>query len=178
MNLTSDQESKFKKLGINSYLELALLIPHTYEDYTLYDTLHTKQSQVIDATVESVYKAPNSIQITFFAHNLGYRVQGVLFRPKAYMLHQFLINDRDYYYGNIDCKQGHCSMSMPKKVSNIGKITPKYKTQLRTDVMLRLVQSCLSKENLIDEGLKEEIADKVLKLHFPQTTLKNLSNLD
>ncbi|WP_457744688.1 DEAD/DEAH box helicase, partial [Sulfurimonas sp.] len=178
MNLTSDQEAKFKKLGINSYLELALLIPHTYEDYTLYDTLHTNQAQVIDATVESVYKAPNSIQISFFAHNLGHSVQGVLFRPKAYMLHQFKVAERDYYFGSIDCKQGHCSMSMPKKISKVGKITPKYKTALRTDVMLRLVESCLTKKNLEDEGLKEDIVQTILKLHFPTEEQKNISQLD
>lgn len=170
MNLSKDTQAKFKKLGINSYSELALLIPHSYEDLQLHQELFPQKPQLIDATVESVYRAPNSIQITFFAHNLGYTLQGVLFRPKPYMLHQFKVGDRDYYYGIIDCKQGHCSISMPKKVSNIGKITPKYKTALRTDVMLRLVESSLTKENLLSEGLKVDVVQELLKLHFPDST--------
>ncbi|WP_418640666.1 ATP-dependent DNA helicase RecG [Sulfurimonas sp. ST-27] len=167
MNLSKDEEVKFRKLGINSVLELALLVPHTYEDYRLHEKLLQQKAQLIDATVESVYKAPNSIQITFFAHNLGHTVQGVLFRPKPYMLHQFKVGERDCYYGVIDCKQGHCSMSMPKKVSKVGMITPKYKTVLRSDVMQRLVQNCLTKENLLHVKLREDIAEELLALHFP-----------
>ncbi|WP_434636752.1 ATP-dependent DNA helicase RecG [Sulfurimonas sp. NW7] len=167
MNLSKDEEAKFRKLGINSVLELALLVPHTYEDYRLHEKLLPQKAQLIDATVESVYKAPNSIQITFFAHNLGHTVQGVLFRPKPYMLHQFKVGERDCYYGVIDCKQGHCSMSMPKKVSKVGMITPKYKTVLRSDVMQRLVQNCLTKENLLHVKLREDIAEELLALHFP-----------
>ncbi len=172
MNLSKDETAKFKKLGINSLLELSLLVPHSYEDYRLHETLLPQKAQLIDATVESVYKAPNSIQITFFAHNLGHSVQGVLFRPKAYMLHQFKVGERDYYYGIIDCKQGHCSMSMPKKVTRVGKITPKYKTALRNDVMQRLVQTLITKENLLHVGIKEDVAQELLKLHFPDDTIQ------
>ena len=177
MNLSKDDEVKFKKLGISSFLELALLIPHSYEDYTLHSQLLPQKAQLIDATVESVYKAPNSIQITFFAHNLGHTIQGVLFRPKPYMLHQFKVGERDYYYGIIDCKQGHCSMSMPKKVTNIGKITPKYKTALRSDVMLRLVERHLTQENLQCEGLNAVMAEEILKLHFPTEEILNAAQL-
>ena len=177
MNLSKDDEVKFKKLGISSFLELALLIPHSYEDYTLHYQLLPQKAQLIDATVESLYKAPNSIQITFFAHNLGHTIQGVLFRPKPYMMHQFKVGDRDYYYGVIDCKQGHCSMSMPKKVTNIGKITPKYKTPLRSDVMQRLVEKHLTQENLQSEGLNAAMAEEILKLHFPTQEILNAAQL-
>ena len=167
MQLTKDEAVKFKKLGISSIIELALLVPHSYEDYRLHDTLLPQKPQLIDATVESVYKAPNSIQITFFAHNLGYTLQGVLFRPKPYMLHQFQVGARDYYYGVVDCKQGHCSMSMPKKITQVGKITPKYKTALRNDVMQRLVKNLVTRENLFDAKLKEDVVTELLKVHFP-----------
>jgi len=158
---------KLKKLGISTISELALLIPHSYEDYRIGDKLLPHAAQVIDATVESVYRAPNSIQITFFAHNFGHKVVGVLFRPKPYMLHQFKVGERDCYYGMIECKNGQCSMSMPRKVTKTGKITPKYKTALRNDVMGRLVAELLTRENLLAEGIKEEIIEAVLPLHFP-----------
>jgi len=167
MNLTKEQNEKFTKLGIHSYSELALLIPHSYEDYRLHKQLTPHKATLIDATVESVYRAPNSIQITFFAHNFGHSVTGVLFRPKPYMMHQFKVGERDYYYGMIECKVGQCSMSMPRKVSTPGAITPKYKSALRADVMLRLTRENLTFENLESEGLKKSVIDAVLKLHFP-----------
>ncbi|QOP41943.1 ATP-dependent DNA helicase RecG [Sulfurimonas marina] len=167
MELSKDQEAKFKKLGINSLLELALNVPHSYEDYRINSTLDPGKAQVIDATIESVYRAPNSLQITFFAHNFGHSVQGVMFKPKPYMMHAFSVGSREFFYGLIDCKMGHCSMSMPKKITQIGKITPKYKTALRNDVMGRLAAELLTKENLLIEGLKESVIDEVLQLHFP-----------
>ncbi len=121
MVLTKEQEAKFKKLGISSYTELLLLVPSSYEDLRLHDKLQTHKPQLIDATVESIFRAPNSIQITFFAHNFGHTLTGVLFRPKPYMMHQFQVGSRDYYYGIIECKGGHCSMSMPKKVTSCRK---------------------------------------------------------
>jgi len=171
MQLTKEQEAKFKKLGISTISELALLIPHSYEDYRLNEKLTPHENQLIDATVESVYRAPNSIQITFFVHNFGHRVTGVLFRPKPYMLHQFKVGDRDYYYGKIECNGGNCSMSMPKKVTNIGAITPKYKTALRSDVMFRLTRELLSYEGLREEGIRDDVISEMLALHFPTSEL-------
>lgn len=167
MELTKDQETKFQKLSINSLLELALKIPSSYEDYRVESSLQVAKPQVIDATIESVYRAPNSLQITFFAHNFGYTLQGVIFKPKPYMMHAFSVGQRDYFYGVIDCKMGHCTMSMPKRITQIGNISSKYRSNLRNDVMSRLVAELITKENLIQEGLKEKIADEIIALHFP-----------
>ncbi|TKI71210.1 ATP-dependent DNA helicase RecG [Sulfurimonas crateris] len=178
MKITKEQEEKFKKLGLSSYIELALMVPSSYEDLRVGDKLQIHAMQLIDATVESVYRAPNSLQITLFAHNFGHTITGVMFRPKPYMMHQFKVGERDYYYGMVECKGGFCTISMPKKVTNIGEITPKYKSPLRSDVMLRLMKSALTKENLLSEGLKEEIAEELLRLHFPTHTTPNLRDLD
>jgi ATP-dependent DNA helicase RecG len=166
MNLSKEQEAKFKKLGISSLGELALLIPHSYEDLRLFGKINPHMPQLIDATVSSVYRAPNSLQITFFAHNFSHPLQGVVFRPKPYMAHQFQVGARDFYYGVIECKNGTCSMNMPKRVTQAGGIVPKYKTALRSDVMHRLVQELLTQEALEAEGLKTEIAKELLALHF------------
>jgi len=167
MKLTKDIVTKFEKLGINSWSELALLIPNSYEDFRPHSKLQPQKAQLIDATVESVFKSPNSIQITFFVHNFGHTINGVIFQPKPYMLHQYKVGSRDYYFGVVDCKMGQCSISMPRKIATIGAITTKYKVGLRTDVMARFVAKHLSVENLESEGLPRDVIDEVLKLHFP-----------
>ena len=174
MEYEKDVMVKFKKLGISSFLELALLLPTSFEDLQLHESLQLDKPQLIDATIESVFKAPNSIQITFFAHNLGHTLTGVIFRPKPYMLHQYQVGNRDFYYGVVSCKGGGCSMSMPKKVTKIGSITPKYKTALRSDAMLRFVQNHLSVEHLVAEGLSTQMAQTLLSLHFPQKIYTHL----
>lgn len=176
MKLTKDIQTKFSKLGISSWAELSLIIPHSYEDFRLHDTLQTHKNQLIDATIESVFRAQNSIQITFFAHNFGHSMTGVLFRPKQYMMHQFKVGERDYYYGMIECKTGSCSMSMPRKITTVGAITPKYKSALRNDVMGRFISKHLTYENLVSEGLESNAIEEVLKLHNPNDSL--LENKD
>jgi len=177
LQLTKKQEEKFAKLCISSWCELALIIPHTYEDLTIYQTIQENNAMVIDASVESVFRAQNSIQISFYAHNLGFSIKGVMFRPKPYMMHQFQVGNRDYFYGLIECKMGQCTMSMPKKVTTIGAITPKYKCSLRSDVMLRFIQENLTNNALHVEGLKDEIIDEILNIHFPKTII-NLKEID
>ena len=177
MKITKDIQTKFDKLGINSWSELSLIIPHSYEDFRVHDKLQTHKAQLIDATVESVFRAQNSIQITFFAHNFGHTVTGVLFRPKPYMMHQFQVGNRDYYYGTIECKVGSCSMAMPRKITTIGVITPKYKSNLRNDVMGRFITKYLTFENLKSEGLNDKVITEVLKLHNPSDELLENSEL-
>ncbi len=171
MKLTKEQEKKFAKLGIDSLCELSLFIPSSYEDYRLQDKLIPHAHQLIDATVESVFRGANSIQITFFVHNFGHTLSGVLFHPKPYMLHQFSVGSREYYFGMIECKVGSCSISMPKKVTQVGAIVAKYKTALRTDVMARLVQTLLSEEALVEEGLPREYAKELIELHMDSRDL-------
>ncbi|MFK5937991.1 MAG: ATP-dependent DNA helicase RecG [Sulfurimonas sp.] len=176
--MKKEEQVKFDKLGISSFCELALIVPYSYEDYRLNDKLIPHTNQLIDATVESIFRGPNSIQITFFVHNFGHSLTGVLFRPKPYMMHQFTVGSRDCYYGMVECKVGQCSMSMPKKITSIGAITPKYKSALRSDVMLRLVTSLLNIDVLVQEGLPQKIAQELLKLHFPSAELLESKELN
>ncbi|SFV60384.1 ATP-dependent DNA helicase RecG [hydrothermal vent metagenome] len=163
-------KERFTKLHIDSFCELALIIPKGYEDYRLHSSLKVGSKMLIDATINQSRKSPASLQLDLYAHNLGHSIQGVLFRPKPYMLHQFPLQKRLYLYGQIECKTGHCSILMPKIISeaNIGTITPIYKTPLRLDVMRRFMAKHLTLQALTDEGLPKEIAKTLLMLHFPK----------
>jgi ATP-dependent DNA helicase RecG len=169
--LNKDIKTKFEKLNIDSFCSLALIIPSKYEDYRIHNKLNPHTSQLIDATIESVYKTQNTLQITFFSHNFGHHITGIIFKPKPYMIHQYKIQTREYYYGAIECKMGNCTINMPKKVQNIGSLTPIYKTNLRNDAMQRFIKKELTLQRLLDEGVDEKYAKEVLKLHFTDDTL-------
>jgi len=57
MKLTKDISTKFEKLGISSWSELSLIIPHSYEDFRPHKKLEIHKAQLIDATVESAMLA-------------------------------------------------------------------------------------------------------------------------
>lgn len=175
VDLSREDQARFKKLGITTLLDLALLVPHSYENLTLEDSLHVGTAQLVDATVNSVVRTPNSIKILLYAHNFSHTLEAVFFKPKPYMLRQFSIGERYYLYGVVNCSGGHCTLSQPKKVSSFGRIVPKYKAALRSDNVGRLMQKHLTLENLLEEGINSEMAQKILDVHFPKelTTLKS-----
>lgn len=163
----TDQE-KFKRLGVETLLGLAIIAPAGFEDRRLQPALQLHVSQAIDATVESISRTPHTLQIRLYVHNFGHVIDAVFFRPKPYMVRQFIVGERNYYYGKIECKGGHCQMSHPQKITTVGGLTPKYKTPLRNDVMTRLVREHLNKEALVATGLPEKLCDLLLDVHFPQ----------
>jgi ATP-dependent DNA helicase RecG len=158
-------QSKFQKLGITSYTQLALLIPHKFEDRRLKNHSVDNHDQVIDATLESISRTPQTLQLTLYAHNFGYKVEAVFFRPKPYMMRQFIQGERYYLFGHVTCKAGRCQMSHPQKITAVGEMTPKYKTALRSDVMARLIQKYLTCNALMEEGIPESVAQKLVALH-------------
>ncbi|MEA1920348.1 MAG: ATP-dependent DNA helicase RecG [Campylobacterota bacterium] len=164
-DIEKKDQLKVQKLGVTSYAQLALLIPHKFEDRRLKDQVVDGEEQVIDATVEYLSRTPQTLQLTLFAHNFGYKIEAVFFRPKPYMMRQFIEGERYYLFGNLTCKAGRCQMNHPQKITSVGEMIPKYKTALRSDVMARLVQKYLTCKALEEEGIPEAMAKSLLSLH-------------
>lgn len=165
-----NDEIKFKKLGISSPLELALIAPSSYEDLNLYPDLRIDCYQVVDASIINISRTPKTIVIELFCHNLDQNLQAVYFAVKPYIMRQFIVNERYFLYGKISYNNNRYSIIQPKKVTKIGFIASKYKTKLRTDVVHRLHEKYTTVKNLVDFGIKQEIAQTIYNIHFPQNT--------
>jgi ATP-dependent DNA helicase RecG len=167
MQIEQADIEKFKKLGVYSASELAILAPVRFEDRRLYPQLKEGTDQAVDVTVERIVRTPRTVTVTMYVHNFGHRIEGVLFNPKPYMLRHFAEGERALYYGRIQCQSDRCQMSHPQRIPAAGTLTPKYKTTLRTDVMARLIERYVTRENLLQEGLPPRVCDALLQLHFP-----------
>jgi len=163
----SDSE-KFAKLQIQTLLQLATIVPSSYEDYRVYNEVQPF-AQLLDTTVQRVLKTPKSVQVSLYVHNLGCSVNAVYFKPKPYILRQFIEGERAYFYGKVEYNQGSAQLTHPKKIKSqdIGTLTPLYKTALRGDVMKRLLASYVRRENLLAEGLPSNIVEQLVNIHTP-----------
>lgn len=168
--MLQNDEIKFKKLGVSSPLQLALIIPSSYEDLNLYDDLRVESYQTLDVTVKDISRTPKTIIIRLFCHNLNQNLQAVYFAPKPYMMRQFALNERCFLYGKVTVNNNLPTIIQPKKVTQTGSIVAKYKTKLRSDVVRRLHEKYTTVENLTSLGIKKEIAQSIYDLHFPQAT--------
>ena len=168
LSLNNDDTDKFKRLNISSIIELSLLVPSTFEDRRLSFELTHNASCVIDATIQNVVRTSKTLKITFFAHNLDCTLDGVIFSPKPYMVHQFPVNSRGFFSGKAMVEQGRWQIMQPSKISTVGVLVPVYKTPLRADVMRRVIQKYITVEHLINEGLPQRNATVLYEIHFPK----------
>ncbi len=167
MEIAPKDASKFQRLGVSSASALALHAPVSYEDYRWYSEVKP-YAQLVDVTVEAVSRTPRLLKVQAYAHNLSCNIELLFFSPKPYMTRLFHADERYTLYGKIDCYAGHAQVSHPKKVTQTGGITPKYKSPLRTDVMRKLIKEYVTYENLVAEGLPDTVARTLLEIHFPQ----------
>ena len=137
--LHPEDTDKFHRLGVGSVTALSLIAPASFEDRRLTHELLHNAPCVIDATVEHVVRTPKTLKITFFAHNMDCVIEGVIFHPKPYMIHQFPRGERAFFSGKGQWEAGKWSIVHPVKIGAVGTIVPLYKTPLRADVMRRLV---------------------------------------
>ncbi len=166
--LPPEDADKFRRLGVNSVIELSLLIPTSFEDRRVSGELTHNAPCVIDATVERVTRTPRTIRIVFFAHNLDATVEGIVFNPRPYMLHAFAQGTRGFFGGKAQREQGRWEIIQPVKLSRTGAVVPLYKTPLRADVMRRLIERYVTIDHLKSDGLPETIARTLYGLHFPK----------
>ena len=167
MQIEKKDLEKFKRLSIQNILSLAIIAPTRYEDKHIYTQMQMDKLQVIDATVEQISRSPKRTLITLFAHNFTHKLEAVLFNPKPYQLRHFIVGEQSFYYGKISCNSGHCQMTQPIKIEEVGSVVAQYKTALRSDSLKRLIRTYITKENLQSEGLPDAVTALLLTVHFP-----------
>ncbi|MEA3492000.1 MAG: ATP-dependent DNA helicase RecG [Campylobacterota bacterium] len=161
----------FKKLKIYSLLDLALLVPASYNDTTLSPTISLGKLHTLEAKVQEVRSHNGRLIVTFALLRLNQSLQSIFFRVTPYHYQTFAIGSEHLIHGKVELYRNTLQMSQPKSIKRAGEITPKYKSILKQDEIRTLMKSYLNEKALIEEGLLPGEAELLMRLHFP-------SNLD
>ena len=159
----------FKKLKIHTLLDLALIIPTSYNDTTLtlkpeLGKINTLEAKVVDS---SVYQG--KLRVTFVLTQSGRRVSSMFFRVTPYHHKLFEVGSSHVIQGKLEEYKGYWQMSQPKSIKQIGKITPKYKTVLKESEIASLIEVYVSEQNLYNEGLDSKEVAALMHIHFPKS---------
>ena len=159
----------FKKLKIYSLLDLALIIPVSYNDTTLSTTLelgkvHTFEAKVIESSVYS-----GKLRVTFILTQSGRRLSSTFFRVTPYHHKLFEVGSSHVIQGKLEEYNGYLQMPQPKSIKQIGKITPKYKTVLKESEIASLIEVYITEQNLFNEGLDSKEVATLMHIHFPKS---------
>ena len=159
----------FKKLKIHTLLDLALIIPTSYNDTTLtlnpeLGKINTLEAKVVDS---SVYQG--KLRVTFILTQSGRRLSSTFFRVTPYHHKLFEVGSSHVIQGKLEAYKGFLQMSQPKSIKQIGKITPKYKTVLKESEISTLIELYISEANLYNEGLDSKEVATLMHIHFPKS---------
>ena len=159
----------FKKLKIHSLLDLALIIPTSYNDTTLSTSLelgkvHTLEAKVTDSSIYS-----GKLRVTFNLTQSGRRLSSTFFRVTPYHHKLFEVGSSHVIQGKLEEYKGYLQMSQPKSIKQIGKITPKYKTVLKESEIASLIEVYVTERNLLNEGLDSKEVATLMHVHFPKS---------
>ena len=159
----------FKKLKIHTLLDLALIIPTSYNDTTLTLTpelgkINTLEAKVVDSSIYA-----GKLRVTFNLTQSGRRLSSTFFRVTPYHHKLFEVGSNHVIQGKLEEYKGYLQMSQPKSIKQIGKITPKYKTVLKESEISSLIELYVSEQNLYNEGLDSKEVATLMHIHFPKS---------
>ncbi len=157
----------FKKLGVSTFTELALLLPKSYENNFIDQTPQINQQNCIEVEVLTTHRSPKALSIKFFCKTWNEKLNAVVFRPSPYHNKIFKVGETLHVKGKIIWSGGYLQLQQPKVIKEINTIIPKYKTALPNTLMKKLIKKYLNEKNLKKEHLKTEDINNLMLLHFP-----------
>lgn len=153
-----------QKAGITTLLDLALLLPKSFDDLSVRDAPCAGEST---AEVECLFQHRRGSMLIVAAHCLSWEreIKIVIFNAKSWHFGAFKRGKKFFIHGKCDESFGSWQFVNPKIVSEVGRIAPKYKAALSDAAAQKLIKKYLSAGALLACGLRADEAAVLLALH-------------
>ena len=153
-----------QKAGITTLLDLALLLPKSFDDLSVRDAPCAGEST---AEVECLFQHRRGSMLIVTAHCLSWEreIKIVIFNAKSWHFGAFKRGKKFFIHGKCDESFGSWQFVNPKIVSEPGRIAPKYKAALSDAAAQKLIKKYLSASALLGCGLRADEAAVLLALH-------------
>lgn len=153
-----------QKAGITTLLDLALLLPKSFDDLSVRDAPCAGEST---AEVECLFQHRRGSMLIVTAHCLSWEreIKIVIFNAKNWHFGAFKRGKKFFIHGKCDESFGSWQFVNPKIVSEPGRIAPKYKAALSDAAAQKLIKKYLSAGALLGCGLRADEAAVLLALH-------------
>jgi len=164
------QEAKalFQKLKIVSLLDLALLIPSSYNNTTLSSEINIGEIQTFEAKVNEVTSFNGKLRISFYLPTFNKYLTSMLFRVTPYHYKLFTVGSHHYIQGRVEEYNGYLQINQAKSLKRIGEIIPKYSSTLKESSIRSLIEFYVGEKQLYAEGLDVHEVSTILGLHYPR----------
>ena len=160
---------KLLRAGIEDRLALALTTPISYHDYRIKNYIDLEEP-LLEVVIQQRKQMQKLLIIEAYAKNINQYVDLLFFRTSSY--HDIIFQEGSTIFvtsARVNKKNQRLQLLQPQKVANykIGKIFAHYKVPIRGDIFEELKREYLTKEALLQEGLPEEVVERILHIHYP-----------
>ena len=172
------QNSQLKKLGIASLLDLALILPKSYDDQRVKNEPNVGENSV-EIEVKSLVTRPTTLNILAYCISWKCDVSIVIFNARSWHYSSFKRGKTLYIHGKSTIYNGVWQFSNPKIITKVGEIIPHYKRDLKDNQIQNLIKKYLNIESLKSQGLNDDEAREILALHeLSDEAIYRVLNLD
>lgn len=165
-------------MGVSSLLDLALILPKSFDDLSV-----KNEPNEGDNTVEIETKTLQSrkfiLNITAFCYTWNCDIKITIFNARAWHFGAFKKGKKFFIHGKSNFNFGFWQFINPKIVTKIGEISPHYKLDLKDASVQEILKKYINYDALIQEGLNEVEANFIIQIHKnSQNSVKIIKNLD
>ncbi len=164
---TDQAKELFRKLKIQTVLDLALLVPVRYRDTTLSSALEAGQTVTVEAVVETAGSQGGKLRAQCRLPEFDQTVSVIFFRATPYHYERFQVGRHLYLQGRLERFRGALQMPQPRILASVGTIEPHYKVAIQQTRMRTLVRTYVTEDSLRDEGLEADEVTTLMRIHFP-----------
>jgi ATP-dependent DNA helicase RecG len=166
---TDEAKRLFRKLKIQTLLDLALIVPSGYTDTTLSSRIEVGQTLTAEAVVEEMGTFGGKLRVRFVLPKFGRKISATFFRATPYHYETFRVGSRLYIQGKVEAYRGYLQIPQPRAIAEIGTVTPKYKTPLKAAEIRDLIRTYITERTLFNEGLDSREVATLMRIHFPKS---------
>lgn len=165
-------------MGVSSLLDLALILPKSFDDLSV--KIEPNEG---DNTVEIETKTLQSrnfiLNIIAFCYTWNCDIKITIFNARAWHFGAFKKGKKFFIHGKSNFNFGFWQFINPKIVTKIGEISPHYKLDLKDASVQEILKKYINYDALIQEGLNEVEANFIIQIHKnSQNSVKIIKNLD
>lgn len=165
-------------MGVSSLLDLALILPKSFDDLSV--KIEPNEG---DNTVEIETKTLQSrnfiLNIIAFCYTWNCDIKITIFNARAWHFGAFKKGKKFFIHGKSNFNFGFWQFVNPKIVTKIGEISPHYKLDLKDASVQEILKKYINYDALIQEGLNEVEANFIIQIHKnSQNSVKIIKNLD
>ncbi|AGZ81504.1 ATP-dependent DNA helicase RecG [Campylobacter fetus] len=163
MKFDSDAKD-LKSIGINSLLDLALMLPKSYDDLSI-SHIPNEGENSVEIETKFSKRVGSMLTVTAFCITWQCDIRLVIFNAKPWHYMAFKSGKTMFIHAKSSFSYGSWQFVNPKVVTKVGSIIPHYKTNITDAKLEKLIKKYLNLKNLTDEGLDPKEAKILLSIH-------------